>query len=249
MGIPVAQIRRWVAAGESQTLEFKQRFSSPVAAARSLAALANTGGGVILIGIGDDGSVTGLEDPEGCLALVQQVSAFHLDPPLIALPPNILSPNILTEVVQWGSASILVVEVANSDQKPHALHQLGQYSGRVYLRQGAATVPAGSAQIKLLQKRGDPQPDLNLMALDPMERRLMEYLADHERITLAQFCKIANCSKRRAQRILVKYLQTGILNVFENERDPTYSLGIPLERLPAPASKHQTVNRHWGRRR
>jgi predicted HTH transcriptional regulator len=236
MGIPVAQLRRWVAAGESQILEFKQRFSSPVAAARSLAALANTAGGVILVGIGDDGSPAGLEDPEECLKLVNQVAAFHLDPPL----------NVLTELVHWGSAAILVIEVPNSDHKPHALHQLGQYSGRVYLRQGAATVPAGSAQIKLLQKRGDPPPDLNLAALDPMERLLIEYLTEHERITLRQFCKIANCSKRRAQRILVNYLQAGILNVFENERDPVYSLGIPLDQPPRTGthSNRKTVNRH-----
>ncbi len=215
MGIPVAQLRRWVAAGESQTLEFKRRFSSLVAVARSLSALANTQGGVLLVGIADDGAVIGLADPQAALEQVQQVAAFHLEPPL----------NLECQIVQWGSAFVLVVEVPNSDHKPHALTQLGRHSQRVYLRQGAASVPVGAAQIKALQKRGDPSgADVDLATLEPMQRLLIGYLAQHERITLRQFCHIANCSKRRGQQIIVKSLRAGLINCFEQERDPSYSL-------------------------
>ncbi len=111
MGIPVSQLRRWVAAGESQTVEWKQHFSSLVAVARSLSALANTQGGVILVGIADDGAVVGLVDPQAVLAQVQQVAAFHLEPPL----------DLDCQIVQLGSALVVVVQVPNSDHKSHAL--------------------------------------------------------------------------------------------------------------------------------
>ncbi|NJO86401.1 MAG: hypothetical protein HC818_07685 [Synechococcaceae cyanobacterium RM1_1_27] len=209
-----------MAAGESQTMEWKQRFSSRVAVARSLSALANTQGGIILVGIADDGTVVGLADPQAVMEQVQQVAAFHLEPAI----------DLDCQIVQWGSALVLVVQVPNSDHKPHALTQLDPYSQRVYLRQGAATVPVGTAQIKAMQKRGDPSgTDVNLATLEPMQRLLIAYLAQHKQITLRQFCHIANCSKRRGQQIIVKSLRAGLINRFELDRDPSYSLGIPLD--------------------
>jgi predicted HTH transcriptional regulator len=191
-----------------------------VAVARSLSALANTQGGILLVGIADDGAVVGLADPKAVLAQVQQVAAFHLHPPL----------DLDCQIVQWGSAFVVVVQVPNSDHKPHALTQLDRYSQRVYLRQGAATVPVGKDQIKAMQKRGDPSgADVDLATLEPMQRLLIEYLAQHEQITLRQFCHIANCSKRRGQQIIVKSLRAGLINCFEQERDPSYSLGIPVD--------------------
>ena len=47
---------------ESQTLEFKRDASSLDSILKSIIAFANSAGGITLIGIEDDGSITGLSD-------------------------------------------------------------------------------------------------------------------------------------------------------------------------------------------
>lgn len=50
--------------GEGPTLEFKE--SLPSSLARSLTAFANARGGIILLGVRDDGTVAGVEDSNAC---------------------------------------------------------------------------------------------------------------------------------------------------------------------------------------
>jgi ATP-dependent DNA helicase RecG len=50
--------------GESSFVEFKDERVHPDSLAREMAAFANTEGGAILLGVGDDGSVSGLTRPD-----------------------------------------------------------------------------------------------------------------------------------------------------------------------------------------
>ena len=51
-----------ISQGESATVEFKQRFPPTDVIAKVLAAFANTNGGILLIGIADDGSIVGIPE-------------------------------------------------------------------------------------------------------------------------------------------------------------------------------------------
>ena len=68
--------------GEGTTLEFKENLSSSFA--RELAALANTIGGRILLGVRDDGTVTGVTDSNVLHTRIQNI-ARYCDPPVKAL--------------------------------------------------------------------------------------------------------------------------------------------------------------------
>src|SRR5688572_24661586 len=60
----VQELKRLVAQGESSTLEFKRKASFPDKIVREMIAFANSVGGVLLVGIGDDKSIPGLKHPE-----------------------------------------------------------------------------------------------------------------------------------------------------------------------------------------
>lgn len=57
-----AELEAIVRQGESETVEFKRSADNPEVIARVLVAFANTAGGVLLIGVNDDGSVDGFSD-------------------------------------------------------------------------------------------------------------------------------------------------------------------------------------------
>jgi ATP-dependent DNA helicase RecG len=95
-----------LAAGETLDVEFKRDVKSlpdrEIVAA--VVALANTEGGLLLLGVEDDGSVTGIQpnhqDASGLAALI----ANRTNPPIA----------VKTEIGVWGRKKILIVEVPKS---------------------------------------------------------------------------------------------------------------------------------------
>lgn len=55
------ELRELVRRGESSTLEFKLKANHPEKIVREIVAFANTDGGILLVGVGDDGSIPGLK--------------------------------------------------------------------------------------------------------------------------------------------------------------------------------------------
>ena len=77
---------RLIAQGEGQRLDFKEETIKPGKLAETLVALANADGGMILIGVDDQGRVAGVSDPDRAIDNVVEAIA-HCSPPLgINLP-------------------------------------------------------------------------------------------------------------------------------------------------------------------
>src|SRR5690349_21902170 len=76
------QLQILVAQGESQYLEFKRKVSEGgEKIVRELIAFANTSGGTLLIGVGDDKTIPGVKYPEDESLAVQQ-ALEKVQPPL-----------------------------------------------------------------------------------------------------------------------------------------------------------------------
>jgi hypothetical protein len=213
-----AQLQKLITTGETEQVEFKQQLPPLHKLARTLTALANTAGGVLILGVTDVGEVVGVEKTNLIAAQVDQVAKFWCDPPL----------EILLQSVVLQGREILVVEVPHSPHKPHAVLEDAYGAGQVYLRQSSSTLAASPQMIKLLGHRPTQPP---LEPQDPLEQALLNYLREHPRITLVQYCRLVNISKRRAQRILVKGMRAGYLNCFQHERVPYYVLNPAAENL------------------
>ena len=56
-----SELKELIAEGESTTLEFKRKFTSPEKIAKEIAAFANTKGGYLLIGVDDDKRIYGVK--------------------------------------------------------------------------------------------------------------------------------------------------------------------------------------------
>ena len=61
---PSDHIRNLIAQGEGEELDFKFAINDSRKIARSIAAFANTKGGTLLIGVRDNGSITGVRSDE-----------------------------------------------------------------------------------------------------------------------------------------------------------------------------------------
>ncbi len=206
----VQNLRRLIAQGEHHAVEFKRHLPTPLKAARSVTALANSAGGSLLVGVEDDGQISGLSDPEATLQLIAE-ACHYIDPPLEL--------NIL-QIPVYGS-TVIVIQIPDSPAKPHYVPSPAG-DALVYVRAGSSTQPAGPSLIKQLKSRVIEES--SEIELTPLEQALLEYLSDQTRITLKQYSQLMNISERRARRILVRLVEGGLLNGFEHERETFYTL-------------------------
>ena len=58
----IEEVRRYVANGEGQYVEFKLRVPEPSRFAKEVVAFANSNGGRVFIGVDDDGTIVGVKD-------------------------------------------------------------------------------------------------------------------------------------------------------------------------------------------
>jgi len=208
--------------GEGFSLEFKRRISSPEKIARTLISFANTKGGVILFGVDDDGSIVGVESEKSEIELIEIAGREFCDPHI--------SPGI--EIVPFSGRDVIVCTIPESRTKPH--YYLGQQdrhngdSTRVYIRVNDKTMMASREVVRILENENPNAPPLRV-AIGENERRLFRFLEQHERVTLREFGRMVNISDRRASRILVQLVRSGVVRIHTSEKEEFFTLAYPLE--------------------
>ncbi len=206
--------------GEGFEVEYKRKVSSHEKIARALVAFANTKGGTILFGVDDDRSIVGVESEKMEVEMIQTAGEFHCDPPII---PRI-------EIVSHKGKDVIVVEIAESREKPHSVVQQGNGTGeamKVFIRVKDKTVEASKEVVRILEAESPDAPPLRISIGEP-ERRLLDYLGQHERITVKEFAELVNVSNRRASRTLIQLVRAGVLRIHTQEKQDFYTLAFEM---------------------
>lgn len=128
------QVKKLAAAKESDVLEFKSSCPRVETLAALLAAFANTRGGTILLGVGDDGTILGAEKPQEAIGIIKKASR--------AISPDF---SVDTTEVSVDGKSVIAVDVKKGSSPPYAV------AGKAYQRVGARTITIGSPEAPDLQ--------------------------------------------------------------------------------------------------
>ncbi len=130
---------------EGPMIEFKQTVVDDIK--KEVVAFANTQGGVIYVGIADDGSIIGVSDYD---ETALQISNMIRD----AIKPDI------TMFVQYSQAhiegkAVVKIDVQKGPDCPYYLARKGLRPEGVYVRQGSSSVPASEGVIRRMIKETD----------------------------------------------------------------------------------------------
>jgi predicted HTH transcriptional regulator len=197
--------------GESSTLEFKRKISSNDKIAKEIAAFANTKGGLLLIGVDDDGTVVGVDSEKGTIGQIEQICAFHIKPEI----------NPAIEIIQVNRYDVIAVFIQESLIKPHTVvdeeidHENKQ---KAYIRVGDKSIAASREMKRFLASQNVNTKEL-LISIGDKEKRLFAYLENNERATVKDFAKLVNISDRRAERLLIRLVRAGVLMIHADSRD------------------------------
>ncbi|AZQ62655.1 ATP-binding protein [Flammeovirga pectinis] len=207
------QLQKLIQNGESKTLEFKLKVTKPTRFAKTLSSIANTKGGILLVGVNDQQEIIGI-DPFKEQNAIEEILKHHITPTLVI--------NFVT--IETDNGIVLLLEIPNSPLKPHkALSREGKWI--THIRYNDKSIEMSNKSIKLATNEQISEPVKLKRKFTKQETSLLDFLSENEKITLKQFCQLVNFSERRARRILHELTVIGLLQEHSIEKDIFYSLG------------------------
>jgi predicted HTH transcriptional regulator len=211
------QLKKLVSQGEGLTLEFKRKASFPEKIVREMIAFANTKGGILLVGIDDDGGIPGLKHPEDDSHVLKQ--ALKKCKPLLAVNETFIPVGPSRTVIQY--------EIPESKRKPHYL--VRDEKQESFVRVADKSIQA-SREMREIVKRSQHRKDIRFH-YGEHERMLMQYLDINSSITLQEFRKLSGLKKFYASRKLVLLVLADVLKITPHERGDLYSLAFKAQAL------------------
>ena len=147
---------------ESERIEYKSQMLEDLY--REVIAFANSNGGVIYIGIDDQGNLTGIDNVDETYTRITNGIRDAIAPDVTMFVRYILQDN-----------KVIQIEVGEGSYKPYYLKSKGMKPNGVYVRHGASSVQASPDQIRKMIKESDGD---NFEASRCMEQELTFHAAE-----------------------------------------------------------------------
>jgi predicted HTH transcriptional regulator len=212
-------LRELIEEGENSHVEFKRKFSSHAKIAREMIAFANTKGGYMIFGVDDDRSIVGVESEKSEAELVTETAKIYCEPPL----------DITIEYFQIDEKELVVVEIQESDNKPHRLQdyqiEMDISTAVVCIRVNDKSIQASKEMIRIMRAQANLQ-ELKKYSIGPDEKSVFDFLEKNERISVKELAELKNISQRRASRTLVKLVRANLLAIHIKDNGEEFFTGI-----------------------
>jgi predicted HTH transcriptional regulator len=205
-----AHIKHLLIRGEDEGLDFKQSISSASKIAKTMTSFANHKGGILLVGVRDNKTISGIEteDEKYMLGLAAE---FYC------------KPEIKIEILEheFKGLTILECKVPEGEQKPYYAKD-DEDKWWVYIRVNDKSLLASKIVVDVLSRAKSGRG--SLIKYGKNEHALLKYLQKNERITLNDYKKLVNISKWRASRILVNLISAGVIRNHRTEKTEYFTL-------------------------
>lgn len=201
------ELKALVKKGEGSNLEFKLKASHPEKIVREVVAFANTDGGILLIGVGDDKSIPGLKFADEEEYILTRAIEKYCTPEITYR---------LDRLTVLAEREVLIFTIPSSDQKPHyVIQDFENNLGKAYVRVLDRSVQASKEMREVL--KGERKQRNIRFTYGEKEHTLMQYLAAHQMITVDEFSKAAHIPRTIASRTLVLLVLANVLKILPNE--------------------------------
>jgi predicted HTH transcriptional regulator len=207
---PPYPVKKLLDQGEGESLDYKKEVNSESKIAKTIVSFANHKGGKLLIGVNDNRTIYGI-NPEEERFMLEKAAGFFC------------KPEIPIEITEWqiGRKTVLEVDIPKGEHKPYfALGDDGKWWA--YIRVKDQSLLASKVVLDVLKREGSEES--TLIKYSPKEQALLDYLTKHHRITINQYCKLLNLSRRRATQILVNLISIGVIRAHNTEKTEFYTL-------------------------
>ena len=203
-------IQNLIRQGEHQQLDFKFCITDSKKIARTLVAFSNTDGGKILIGVKDNGAITGIRSDEE-FYMVQAAAQMYC------------RPAIHFEYYNWVINGKTVLEIIVPEKNISLHYALNeQDKWRVYIRVDDQNFLANIVFIRAWKRKRKNTG--TLIRYTETERILLTHLKKTGHISLSKFQRMAKINRYKAESILVNLLVLKIIDIQFTDKGVFYTL-------------------------
>ena len=200
--------------GEGQFLEFKKKTDHPDKIVRELVAFANSGGGVLLIGVDDNGTISGLKFPDEDQYVMEAALYQYSKPsPIVSF----------SRVKLNGKNEILQLTVSPGNQKPYYwLKDREKRQYRVYVRSADKCLQASREVYQILKSQ--PRNSGFMLQFNEPQKLLFKSLSERDFLLLSEIAEVSHFSRNKASKMVVELVLEGVLIVEPHEEGDRFRL-------------------------
>ena len=155
-----------ISEGEHQQQDFKYRISDALKLAKSVSAFANTNGGRLLIGVRDDGNMSGVRDKEE-IYMMHQAAYRYCQP----------EASIKFDTYHVDGRTIVVATIPPSDKRPICVVSDVE-KPKAYIRISDENIVASPVHLAIWRESQNPQG--TMLTYTDSVRKILEILQDQE---------------------------------------------------------------------
>lgn len=202
-------LQRLISEGEHQQQDFKYRVSDARKLAKSVSAFANTDGGRLLIGVRDDGQMSGVRSEEE-IYMMHQAAYRYCRP----------EASIKFDTYHVDGRTIVVATVPPSDRRPVcALDEDDR--PRAYIRIADENIVASPVHLAIWREAQNARG--TMMTYTDTVRQLLDTLGDGPH-TLNQVVRLSRIPRPKVITLLARLVRFGIADCHHHDQQFLFSL-------------------------
>ena len=207
----LSEAKSLIRGGENDKVEFKRKANHPEKIIKEIVAFANTSGGYLFIGIGDDRTIAGLKYPEE-EEFVLTKAITELCRPRIDFEVQHLTfeegINVLLYIINEGRA------------KPYyAFLEKRHRYGKAFVRVADKSIQASYEMRKILKER---ETSKDIISLEENTLQLFKYFETKPFITISEYRQLTGLNKKLASNKLVSLALSGALKIEPREGEDLF---------------------------
>jgi predicted HTH transcriptional regulator len=203
-------IKKLISEGEHQKQDFKFRIEDQRKIARTLVAFANTDGGRLLIGVKDNGKISGV-NPEEEFHMIQGAAQMYCKPPLEF------------ESRIWQEEMKLVLEIKIEPSANHIFQaQDEEGNWKFYIRRKDQTLIANKIVQKIwrLEQNAIKKPSI----FGEKELIILKLIKENEPLTLSKIYRISELNKSNIDQIVSLLVHWKMVKMNFDDDDVKYEI-------------------------
>ena len=190
-------IQNLIEEGEHEHQDFKFQISDARKIARSISAFANNDGGRLLVGVKDNGNISGVESDEE-IYMIEQAATMYCRPPQ----------QVDFSIYRLEGKNVLKVDIKPAVVRP-VQAQDDDRKWRAYYRVADENILAHPLHVKLW--KCSTADDGAQFSYSEVSRRLVDYVEKAGSVTVAECMKQMHISRSVAEELIIALCRIGTL--------------------------------------
>lgn len=206
-------LQKRIREGENDRQDFKFNITDARKIAKTLVAFANTYGGSILIGVKDNGKISGVNAEEEYY-MIESAANYFCDPTV----------DFSAQLWDIEDKTVLEIIVEPSDKKPH-FAKSEKDTWIPYIRVDDENIKANSVLLKYWEMHDVTIP--SSFEFTETEKRLLNYIDKHGYITFIPALKLTGITPQELENLLAKLLRWKVVELDISTKGLRYTSGSP----------------------